>query len=158
MVLGKLDSDMQKNKTGLLSFFFFFCLFAISWATSTAYGGSQARGRIRAVASSLCHCLWPMPQPQQHQIWATSMTYTTAHSNAGSLTLWMRPGIEPASSRRPVRFVSAEPWRELPRLLFLGERMNTQIEYQLRALSSKLQPKTRAGRGQSVREKAKQNR
>ena len=32
---------------------FFFCLFAISWATPAAYGGSQARGRIRAVASGL---------------------------------------------------------------------------------------------------------
>ena len=35
--------------------------------------------------------------------------YTTAHGNARSLTHWMRPGIEPASSWIPVRFVSAEP-------------------------------------------------
>jgi len=34
-------------------FFFFFCLFAISWAALTAYGGSQARGRIGAVAAGL---------------------------------------------------------------------------------------------------------
>ena len=34
-------------------FFFFFGLFAISWAAPTAYGGSQARGQIRAVAPSL---------------------------------------------------------------------------------------------------------
>ena len=34
-------------------FFFFLGLFAISWAASTAYGGSQARGLIRAVAASL---------------------------------------------------------------------------------------------------------
>ena len=34
-------------------FFFFFCLFAISWATPTAYGGSQARGRIGAIATGL---------------------------------------------------------------------------------------------------------
>ena len=27
---------------------------AISWAAPAAYGGSQARGRIRAVAASLC--------------------------------------------------------------------------------------------------------
>ena len=32
--------------------FFFFCLFR---ATPTAHGGSQARGRIGAVATSLCH-------------------------------------------------------------------------------------------------------
>ena len=30
-----------------------FFFFAISWATPTAYGGSQARGLIRAVATSL---------------------------------------------------------------------------------------------------------
>ena len=33
--------------------FFFFCLFAISRATPTAYRGSQARGRIWAVAAHL---------------------------------------------------------------------------------------------------------
>ena len=42
--------------------FFFFGLFAISWAAALAYGGSQARGLIGAVAASL------------HQ----------SHSNAGS--------------------------------------------------------------------------
>ena len=34
-------------------FFSFFCLFAISWAAPAAYGGSQARSRIGAVAASL---------------------------------------------------------------------------------------------------------
>jgi len=38
----------EKN---ILSFFFVF--FAISWAAPAAYGGSQARGRIGAVAASL---------------------------------------------------------------------------------------------------------
>ena len=33
--------------------FFPFCLFAISWAAPTAYGGSQARGQIRAIATVL---------------------------------------------------------------------------------------------------------
>ena len=55
----------------LILFFFVFCLFvvvvvvvvvAISWAAPAAYGGSQARGQIGAVATSL------------HQ----------SHSNAGS--------------------------------------------------------------------------
>ena len=36
-------------------FFFFFGLFAISLAAPSAYGGSQARGRIRAVATGLHH-------------------------------------------------------------------------------------------------------
>ena len=51
-------------------------------AAPVAYAGSQARGLIRAVACS--H--WPTPQPQQHQVGATSATCTTAHGNAGSLT------------------------------------------------------------------------
>ena len=34
-------------------FIYLFCLFAISWATPAAYGGSRARGRIGAAAASL---------------------------------------------------------------------------------------------------------
>ena len=34
-------------------FIYLFCLFAISWAARAAYGGSHARGRIRAVATGL---------------------------------------------------------------------------------------------------------
>ena len=54
-----LEVHIFKN----LSFFFVFCLFlllffvvvvvAISWAAPAAYGGSQARGRIGAVATGL---------------------------------------------------------------------------------------------------------
>ena len=42
----------QKN-----SLFFFFCLFCLRFfrATPMAYGGSQARGPIGAVATGLCH-------------------------------------------------------------------------------------------------------
>ena len=47
---------------------FFFFLFAISWAAPMAYGGSQARGRIGAVATEL----------------------SQSHSNAGSEPL-LRP-------------------------------------------------------------------
>ena len=54
-----------------------------------------------------------MPQPQQHQIWAASATYTTAHGKARSLTHWARPGIEPASSWILVGFITTEPWWEL---------------------------------------------
>ena len=38
-----------------LLFIYLFCLFAISWATPAAYGGSQARGLIGAVAAGLHH-------------------------------------------------------------------------------------------------------
>ena len=41
------------------------------------------------------------------------LAYTTAHRNAGFLTHWARPGIEPASSQILVRFVFSEPWQEL---------------------------------------------
>ena len=47
-----------------------------------------------------------MPQSQQVGIQAASPTYTTAHGNAGSLTPWARPGIEPTSSWFLVRFVN----------------------------------------------------
>ena len=40
-----------------------------------------------------CSC-WP----QQHGIQFTSATYTTAHSNAGSLTHSVRPEVKPMSS------------------------------------------------------------
>ena len=54
-----------------------------------------------------------MPKPQQHGIQAASVTYTTAHSSAESLTLRARPGIEPSSSWKLVGFVSTVPQREL---------------------------------------------
>ena len=47
-----------------------------------------------------------------------SVTYTTAHSNTGSITHRSRPEMEPASSWMLVRFVSAEPRWELPEFFF----------------------------------------
>ena len=41
------------TRLGQPGFIFFFFFFGISWAAPTAYGGSQARGRIGAVATSL---------------------------------------------------------------------------------------------------------
>ena len=52
-----------------------------------------------------CSC-WPTPQPQPHQIWAMSATYTAACSNARFLTHWVRPGIEPISSGRQCRVLN----------------------------------------------------
>ena len=79
------------------------CLFR---AAPLAHGGSQTKGSN-----------WPMPQPQQRQIQAASVTYTTAHCNARWLTHWARPGMEPTTPWFLVSFVSATPWRELPLLL-----------------------------------------
>ena len=48
-------------------------------------------------------------------------TYTTAQSNARSLTHWARPGMEPATSWFPVGFVSAAPqWELLPYSLLMN--------------------------------------
>ena len=65
------------------------------------------------------HSCGPTPQPQQRRIWASSVTYTTAHSNARSLTHWTRPGIKPRSSWMLVGFITTEPQWELPKMLFL---------------------------------------
>ena len=59
-----------------------------------------------------------MPQPQQLGIQAVSVTYTTAHSNARSLTHWGGPGNESSSSWMPVRFVTSEPEEELQKKPF----------------------------------------
>ena len=84
-------------------FFVFIYLFLLFRAATMAYGDSQARG------SNQSYSCWPLPQPQQCQIWATSATYTTAHSNAKSLTHWVKSGIKPATSWFLVRFVSFVP-------------------------------------------------
>ena len=94
-----------------VSFFFFFP-FGYFRAALTALGGSQSRGQIRAVATQ------PMPQPKQLQIRAVSATYTTPHGNAGSLTRWARPGIEPAPSWILVGFVNHWATTGIPGLIF----------------------------------------
>ena len=100
----------SNEHTWFYLFIYLFCLFR---AAPTAHGGSQARGLIRAVAAGLHHshhnvrsepCLRP--------------TYITAHSNAGSLTHWARPGIRPATSWFLIGFVSAAPCQELPWFYF----------------------------------------
>ena len=51
--LVELSSSFLRNTP--FFFFFFFCLFAISRAAHVAYGGSQARGPIGAIAAGLRH-------------------------------------------------------------------------------------------------------
>ena len=51
------------------------------------------------------------------------MTYIAAHSNAGSLTHWPRPGIECASSWVLVGFVTTEPHLELLQICFKSSMM-----------------------------------
>ena len=65
------SSKTVKIYYAFLLFFFFFGLFVFFRATPAAYGGSKARGSIRAVAAGLCQshssagskpCLQPTPQ------------------------------------------------------------------------------------------------
>ena len=60
-----------------------------------------------------------MPQPSQHQIWAVSVTYTTAHGSARSLTHWERPGIEPTTSWFLVGFVNHCTMTRTPQSIIL---------------------------------------
>ena len=69
-------------------------------ATCVAYGNFQTRGQIS------CQ---PMPQPQQRGIQVASVSYTTTHENAGSLTHRASPRIESASSWMLVEFLTPEP-------------------------------------------------
>ena len=52
----KHDDEPQRQATAeylTTCFIYLFSLFAISWATPAAYGGSQARGQIGAVSAGL---------------------------------------------------------------------------------------------------------
>ena len=88
----------------IIIYFFFF--FGLSTVTPRAYGHSQARGQIWAVASGLLYSHW-------NEGSELSLTYTTVQGNAGSLTHWVRPGIEPESSWVLVGFFTTEPQQEL---------------------------------------------
>jgi len=67
-----LEAKQGQRQGNMNSFFFFLVFFfAVSWAAPAAYGGSQARGQIGAVAASLRQshgnagselCLQPTPQ------------------------------------------------------------------------------------------------
>ena len=71
----------------------------------------------------------PTPRPQQCWIQAASMTYTTAHGNARSLTHWMRQGIEPASSWIPVRFLTWWATTETQEIFLLVHFLNLNSIY-----------------------------
>ena len=91
-------------------FVFFFLPFR---AAPASCGGSQARGSNQSYSCRLT------PWPQQHQIRASSVAYTTAHGKARFPTHCTRAGIEPASSCILVGFVSTVPlWELLLLILF----------------------------------------
>ena len=73
-----------------LFFFFFFLLFRLH---SQCMKVPRLGGQSGATAATYLTAT-TMPDP----IWVVSETYTTACSNAGSLTHWTGPGIKPTSS------------------------------------------------------------
>ena len=88
-------------------FYFILFFFLLLRAAPVACGDSQARGQIGATAAGLHHSHSNAgPKP--------CLRPTTDHGKAGSLTHWARPGMEPATSRFLVGFVSASPQRDLP--------------------------------------------
>ena len=111
-------------------FIYLFCLFVFSRAAPVAYGSSQARGPIRAVAASQrwshsnvgIRARGPIgvvaaSQRQSHSnvgIRAMSATYTTAHDDDGFLTHWAGLGIEPSTSWFVVGFVNHWATRGTP--------------------------------------------
>ena len=72
-----LSTHKHLNPHGEVIFLFYFSLFR---ATPLAHGGSQAKGPIRAGAAGLHHGYSNAKSKVE------SVTYTTAHGNAGSLT------------------------------------------------------------------------
>ena len=89
-----------------LPFGYLFSLFRVA---PKANGGSQVRGRVGAAAIAYATAI----RDPSH----ICDLYTTAHSNAGSLTHWKRPGIKPMSSWILVGFVSTEPQQNTTGLL-----------------------------------------
>ena len=85
------------------SFLFFWSL----RVAPIAYGGSQARGGIGTVAASLCHS-HSNTRSEPH-LWPTSQL--TAMPDPKS-TEWGQGSNLPPHGH--VRFISTEPWRELP--------------------------------------------
>ena len=100
--------------------FMYLCIYVFCFirAALVAYGSSQARGPLGAVATGLSHS-HSNSGSEPHL-----PTYTTAHGNARSLTHRARPGIEPTTSWCLVRFVSTVPRQELPRPINLIYHIN----------------------------------
>ena len=102
-----------------LSLFYLFILSFLSFE-----GRTNSIWRFPGYGSNQSYSRQPTPQPQQCQIRATSVTYTTAHCNARSLTHLVRPGIKPTLSQTLVRFITTEPQQESPLNFLLYKVLN----------------------------------
>ena len=103
MLCGVGNKSRSQKGVQMIIVFLFVLFFAFFSATPVAYGGSQDKGWNQS------YSCWPTTQPQQCKILTTSATYTTAHSNAGSLTHLARLGIKPTITWFLVIFVSTAP-------------------------------------------------
>ena len=80
-------STTQGYHSVIYSFFFF-----------SFYSHTCRIWKFPGYGSDQSYSCRPTPQPQQHQIWATSVTYATACGNTRSLTHWVRSWVKLASS------------------------------------------------------------
>ena len=97
-------------------------LFIYLFLSFVFYGRTHSMWRFPGLGSNQNWSRQPTPQPQQRGIQATSVTYTTVHSNSRFLTCWVSAGIKPTSSRMLVGFLTAEPPWELPGSLLFRQR------------------------------------
>ena len=67
-------------------FFFFFFFLAFGFWLLAFQGCICGIWKFLGQESNWSSSCWPMPQPQQCRVQAMSVTYTTAHTNMGSLT------------------------------------------------------------------------
>ena len=111
-----LNSLVVKCNPSISSFFFF-------WSFLGPLGRHMEVPRL-GVENWSCS-RWPTPQPQQRRIRAASATYTTAHSNAGSFTHRVRPGIEPVSPWMLAGFINHGAWMGTPPKHLLTELITT---------------------------------
>ena len=67
-------------------YYYYYYFFFFFWSFCHFLGRSHSTWRFPGWGSHRSCSRWPMPEPQQRGIRATSATYTTAHSNTRSLT------------------------------------------------------------------------
>ena len=109
----------------VLFFFNFFCLFVFLGPPCSMWRFPGFWGLIRAKATGLCH------SHSNTRIQAVSATCATAQGNAGSLTHWVRPLIEPATSWFLVGFVSSTPRQELHQPIVLFKEIFFELVWKL---------------------------
>ena len=63
-----------------------FCLGFCCCVLFCLFRASSADMEVHRLGVKMNCSHWSIPQPQQHQVQATSATYTTSHGNARSLT------------------------------------------------------------------------